>query len=84
MPVTWDHALDLVADEIARVKASHGNAAIMGGSQGWGSAGIFHAARGQLHRFLGACGGFVDQIDQLQLRHRADLPAACDRLAPRP
>jgi biotin/methionine sulfoxide reductase len=61
VPVTWDHALDLIADEIAHVKASHGNAAIMGGSQGWGSAGVFHAARGQLHRFLGACGGFVDQ-----------------------
>ena len=61
VPVTWDHALALVAGEIARVKASYGNAAIMGGSQGWGSAGIFHAARGQVHRFLGACGGFVDQ-----------------------
>src|SRR3984957_14302782 len=61
VPVAWGPALDLVAGEIARVKASHGNAAIMGGSQGWGSAGIFHAARGQLHRFLGACGGFVDQ-----------------------
>jgi biotin/methionine sulfoxide reductase len=60
VPLSWDHALNLVANEIARVKASHGNAAIMGGSQGWGSAGIFHAARGQLHRFLGACGGFVD------------------------
>ena len=61
VPVSWDRALDLVAGEIARVKASYGNAAIMGGSQGWGSAGVFHAARGQLHRFLGACGGFVDQ-----------------------
>jgi biotin/methionine sulfoxide reductase len=61
VPVTWDRALALVASEIARVKAEHGNAAIMGGSQGWGSAGIFHAARGQLHRFLGAAGGFVDQ-----------------------
>jgi biotin/methionine sulfoxide reductase len=61
VPVSWDRALDLVAAEIARVKATHGNAAIMGGSQGWGSAGVFHAARGHLHRFLGACGGFVDQ-----------------------
>jgi biotin/methionine sulfoxide reductase len=61
VPVSWDRALDLVAKEIARVRAGHGNTAIMGGSQGWGSAGIFHAARGQLHRFLGACGGFVDQ-----------------------
>jgi biotin/methionine sulfoxide reductase len=61
VPVTWEHALTLVAGEIARVRTAHGNAAIMGGSQGWGSAGVFHAARGQLHRFLGACGGFVDQ-----------------------
>ena len=61
VPVSWERALDLVAKEIRRVRASHGNTAIMGGSQGWGSAGIFHAARGQLHRFLGACGGFVDQ-----------------------
>jgi biotin/methionine sulfoxide reductase len=59
--VPWEQALALVADEIARIKGNFGNAAIMGGSQGWGSAGVFHAARGQLHRFLGACGGFVDQ-----------------------
>ena len=32
VPVAWDRALDLVAGEIARVKASYGNAAIMGGS----------------------------------------------------
>ena len=33
----------------------------MGGSQGWSSAGTFHEARGQLHRFLAAAGGYVDQ-----------------------
>ena len=33
----------------------------MGGSQGWGSAGIFHEARTQVRRFLAAFGGFVDQ-----------------------
>src|SRR5262249_59299861 len=31
------------------------------GWQGWGSAGIFHDARGQVRRFLAAFGGFVDQ-----------------------
>src|SRR5579875_1035123 len=36
-------------------------AAILGGSQGWSSAGLFHEARGQLRRFLAAFGGFVDQ-----------------------
>jgi biotin/methionine sulfoxide reductase len=61
VPVPWDHALDLVAGEIARVRHDRGNAAIMGGSQGWGSAGIFHQSRSQLHRFLAAGGGFVDQ-----------------------
>ncbi|MPY71788.1 MAG: molybdopterin-dependent oxidoreductase [Alphaproteobacteria bacterium] len=61
VPVSWDRALKLVADELARVRRDHGNGAIMGGSQGWGSAGIFHHARTQLRRFLGAFGGFVDQ-----------------------
>lgn len=61
VPVSWEHALDLVAAELARVRDEFGNAAILGGSQGWGSAGIFHHARTQLRRFLGAFGGFVDQ-----------------------
>ena len=61
VPVDWGQALKLVADELARVRREHGPAAIMGGSQGWSSAGHFHEARGQLRRFLAACGGFVDQ-----------------------
>lgn len=62
VPVTWDRALDLVAGEIDRVRREHGNAAIMGGSQGWSSAGIFHEARVQLHRFFAAAGGYTDQV----------------------
>src|SRR6185436_57968 len=62
VPVSWDKALDLVAGEIERVRREHGNAAIMGGSQGWSSAGIFHEARVQLHRFFAASGGYVDQV----------------------
>jgi biotin/methionine sulfoxide reductase len=61
VPVTWERALDLVAGELARVKRDHGHAAIMGGSAGWGSAGIFHEARTQTRRFLSAFGGFIDQ-----------------------
>jgi biotin/methionine sulfoxide reductase len=61
VPVSWDRALDLVAGELDRVRRSHGHDAIMGGSQGWASAGIFHEARGQVRRFLSAFGGFVDQ-----------------------
>jgi biotin/methionine sulfoxide reductase len=61
VPVEWEEALDLVAGELARVRREHGPAAIMGGSQGWSSAGHFHEARGQLRRFLAVAGGFVDQ-----------------------
>ena len=62
VPVSWDKALDLVAAELTRVRREHGPGGIMGGSQGWSSAGHFHEARAQLRRFLGASGGFVDQV----------------------
>jgi biotin/methionine sulfoxide reductase len=62
VPVSWERALDLVAGELLRVKRDHGHDAIMAGSQGWGSAGIFHEPRGQLRRFMGIFGGFVDQV----------------------
>jgi biotin/methionine sulfoxide reductase len=61
VPVSWERALDLVAGELLRVKRDHGHDAIMAGSQGWGSAGIFHEARGQLRRFMATFGGFIDQ-----------------------
>src|SRR5579875_1920769 len=59
--LSWPRGLDLVADELKRVRDAHGNGAIMGGSYGWSSAGIFHEARVQLRRFLAAFGGYVDQ-----------------------
>ena len=62
VPVSWERALDLVAGELLRVKRDHGHDAIMAGSQGWGSAGIFHEPRGQLRRFMGIFGGFIDQV----------------------
>ena len=43
--------------ELVATATEHGNAAIMGGSQGWSSAGLFHEARVQLHRFFAASGG---------------------------
>ena len=59
--ISWDEALDLVANELARVKAEWGNEAIFA-SSGWASAGVFHEARPQLGRFLKGFGGFVDQV----------------------
>lgn len=54
----WDEALDIAATEIDRVRKTHGNEAIYGGSYGWASAGRFHHAQSQLHRFLNCAGGY--------------------------
>jgi len=59
--VPWDEALDIVAAEVDRVRHEHGNTAIFGGSYGWSSAGRFHHAKTQLHRYLNTVGGFTDQ-----------------------
>ncbi|WP_296557700.1 molybdopterin guanine dinucleotide-containing S/N-oxide reductase [Pigmentiphaga sp.] len=59
--VEWDVALKLVADELARVRTTHGDTSIFGGSYGWSSAGRLHHARTQTHRFLNAGGGCVNQ-----------------------
>jgi biotin/methionine sulfoxide reductase len=61
--VSWDRALDLIAYELKRVIAEHGNQAIFGGSYGWSSAGRFHHAKTQLQRFLVRIGGFTDAKD---------------------
>ncbi|KUP95440.1 molybdopterin guanine dinucleotide-containing S/N-oxide reductase [Thermobifida cellulosilytica] len=58
----WDTALDLVAAEVDRVRREHGNAAIFGGSYGWASAGRFHHAQSQLHRFLNTVGGYTRSV----------------------
>ena len=57
--VSWDKAEKLVAEEINRVKDKYGNASIFGGSYGWASAGRFHHAQSQLHRFLNCVGGYT-------------------------
>lgn len=58
----WDEALDITAGEIDRVRQSYGNESIFGGSYGWASAGRFHHALGQVHRFLNCTGGYVSSV----------------------
>jgi len=58
----WDEALDITAAELKRVIAEHGNGSIFGGSYGWASAGRFHHALGQVHRFLNVSGGYVSSV----------------------
>ena len=57
LDVPWDEALELAANELRRVANEHGNTAIFGGSYGWASAGRFHHAQSQLHRFINLMGG---------------------------
>lgn len=65
--VEWSEALELVANEIARVREQHSNASIFAGSYGWSSAGRFHHAQSQVHRFFNCLGGYVRHADTYSL-----------------
>jgi len=41
----------------------HGPDGVFGGSYGWASAGRFHHAQSQLHRFLNCLGGYVRSVN---------------------
>lgn len=57
--VGWDELTELLATELRRVVDRYGNGAIYGGSYGWASAGRFHHAQSQVHRFLKLLGGYT-------------------------
>lgn len=65
--VSWHQALDLAAQALRETIANHGNSAIFGGSYGWSSAGRFHHAQSQIHRFLNSAGGYVRHMDSYSL-----------------
>ncbi len=65
--VGWDTALELVATELERIRSTYGNRAIFGGSYGWSSAGRFHHAQSQIHRFLTSIGGYVRSVNTYSL-----------------
>lgn len=60
--VSWDKALDLVVNELKRVRENYGSTGIYGGPQGWQSAGKLHNCRALLRRMLKCTGGFVNGI----------------------
>ena len=81
--VPWDEALDMVAAELQRIKAEHGNEAIFAGSYGWSSAGRFHHAKTQLQRFMNCFGGYTGQKHSYSLAAGlAILPHIVGDLAP--
>src|SRR6185312_14596376 len=63
VPISWPEALDRLAAELRRVYAMHGARAVYGGSYGWASAGRFHDAQHQIHRFLNLAGGYVRSVN---------------------
>ena len=65
--IGWSEATKLVAGELDRVRRQHGNRAIYGGSYGWSSAGRFHHAQSQLHRFLNCIGGYTRSVNSYSL-----------------
>src|SRR5689334_12715804 len=67
VPVPWDAALDMLAAELRRVYTEFGPEAVYGGSYGWASAGRFHHAQSQLHRFLNCLGGYVRHVNSYSL-----------------
>ena len=62
VPCRWEKALDLLAAEL-RASATSTARAVFGGSYGWASAGRFHHAQRQLHRFLNIAGGYVRSVN---------------------
>ena len=63
MPVSWQVALDLAADALSYTRDQYGYDAVYGSSYGWASAGRFHHAQSQVHRFLEEYGGYVDSVN---------------------
>jgi biotin/methionine sulfoxide reductase len=62
VPLDWDTATRLVAEELRRVRETHGAPSVFGGSYGWSSAGRFHHAKTQVQRMLSATGGFTTSL----------------------
>ena len=61
--IGWDEAERLVAAELERVRSRHGNRAIYAGSYGWASAGRFHHAQSQIHRFQNCIGRYTRSVN---------------------
>ncbi|CCQ16662.1 putative biotin sulfoxide reductase [Rhodococcus sp. AW25M09] len=65
--VSWDELTDVLSGELSRVVGEYGNSAVYGGSYGWASAGRFHHAQSQVHRFLNCLGGYTRSVHSYSL-----------------
>lgn len=57
--VSYEKAISLIANELAKTREQKGNSAIFAGSYGWKSSGNMQNSRILLHRFMNVTGGFV-------------------------
>ncbi|HTN34157.1 MAG TPA: molybdopterin-dependent oxidoreductase, partial [Marinobacter sp.] len=57
--VSWDKAIELIANEITRVRKDHGPHSIFAGSYGWKSPGKLHNCQTLLQRMLNLTGTFT-------------------------
>src|SRR5205807_10626704 len=67
VPVSWATAIDRLSRELRRVYDWSGGSGVYGGSYGWASAGRFHHAQSQLHRFLNCVGGYTASVNSYSL-----------------
>ena len=75
--MSWEKALDLLGGEMMRIRDVSGPGAVFGGSYGWSSAGRFHHAQSQVHRFLNiALGGYVRSVNSYSSGASSVLPPA--------
>jgi biotin/methionine sulfoxide reductase len=65
--LSWPELTELLAGELRRVVDQHGPQAIYGSSYGWASAGRFHHAQSQVHRFLKLLGGYTRSVNGYSL-----------------
>ena len=61
--IGWDEAETLVAAELDKVRSQFGNSGDLCGPYGWASAGRFHHAQSQIHRFLNCIGGYTRSVN---------------------
>ena len=62
IPISWDKAIALTAEELTNIKKNFGNKSIFAGSYGWASAGRFHHAKSQINRFFNLFGGCASSV----------------------
>ena len=61
--VGWDDAIALASSHLTRIYSGQGAESVYGGSYGWASAGRFHHAQSQVHRFLNLMGGYTASLN---------------------